>query len=68
MATLYKESQIILAIEAIRQNKKLSRRKATVIYNVPEATLHYRINGRAPKLESRPVAHRLTITEEKAVV
>jgi hypothetical protein len=55
MATLYKESQIILAIEAIRQDKKLSRQKAPAIYNVPEATLRHRMNGRAPKLESRPI-------------
>jgi hypothetical protein len=68
MATLYKESQIILAIEAIRQDKKLSRRKATAIYNVPEATLRHRMNGRALKLESRPVAHQLTITKEKVVI
>ena len=68
MATLYKESQIILAIQAIRQDKNLSRRKAAAIYNVPEATLRYRMNGRAPKSESRPAAHRLTITEEEAVV
>ena len=68
MATLCKESQIILAIEAIRQDKKLSRRKAAAIYNVPEATLRYRMNGRASKLESRPAAYRLTITEEEAVI
>ena len=68
MATLYKESQIILVIEAIRQDKNLSRQKAVAIYNVPEATLRHRMNGRAPKLESRPVAHQLTITKEKAVV
>jgi hypothetical protein len=68
MATLYKESQIILAIKAIRQDKKLSRRKAIAIYNVLEATLRYRMNGRASKLELRPIAHRLTITEEKVVV
>ena len=68
MATLYKESQIILAIQAIRQDKNLRRRKAAAIYNVPEATLRYRMNGRAPKSESRPAAHRLTITEEEAVV
>jgi hypothetical protein len=68
MATLCKESQIILVIEAIRQDKKLSCWKAIAIYNVLEAKLRYRMNGRAPKLESRPVAHRLTITEEKVVV
>ena len=68
MATLCQESQIILAIEAIQRDKKLSRRKAAAIYNVPEATLRHRMNGRAPKLELRPVAHRLTITEEEAVV
>ena len=67
MATIHKESQIILAIGAIRRDQKLSRRKAAAIYDVPEATLRYRMNGRTPKLESRPAAHRLTITEEEAV-
>ena len=68
MATLSKESQIILAIEAIQRDEKLSRGKAAAIYNMPEATLCHRMNGRAPKPESRPVAYRLTITEEEAVM
>jgi hypothetical protein len=68
MTILCKESQIILAVEAIRQDQKLSRRKAAAIYNVPESTLRYRMNGRTPKPESRPAAHRLTITEEETLV
>jgi hypothetical protein len=68
MTILCKESQIILAVEAIRQDKNLSRRKAAAIYNVPESTLRYRMNGRTPKPESRPAAHRLTITEEETLV
>jgi hypothetical protein len=68
MATFCKESQIILAIKAIQRSGKLSRRKAAAIYSVPEATLRHRMKGRTPKPESRPAAHRLTITEEEALV
>lgn len=57
-----------MAIEAIQRDRKLSRRKAATIYNVPEATLRHRMNGRVAKQESRHAAHRLTITEEEAVV
>ena len=68
MATLSKESQIILVIETIQRDAKLSHGKAVAIYNVPEATLCHRMNGRAPKPESRPAAHQLTSTEEEAVI
>ncbi|KFZ20689.1 hypothetical protein V502_03065 [Pseudogymnoascus sp. VKM F-4520 (FW-2644)] len=67
MAT-HKESQIIMAIEAIQRDQKLSRWKAATIYNVPKATLCHRMNGRVAKQESRHAAYRLTITEEEAVV
>jgi hypothetical protein len=39
MSVVTQEARIILAIEAIRSSKKLSRRKATEIYKVPESSL-----------------------------
>lgn len=63
-----KENRINLAIQAIQRDKKLSRRCAAQIYNVPESTLCDRINGKTPKAEVHPKAHRLTITKEEAIV
>jgi hypothetical protein len=40
------EARIIMAIEAIQTSKKISRRKAAIIYDVPESTLYDQINGR----------------------
>jgi hypothetical protein len=40
------EAQIIIAIEAIQTSKKISRRKAAIIYNVPKSTLYNQINSR----------------------
>ena len=69
MLVQIKEAQIILAIEAIRTSrKKLSRRKAAKIYNVPETTLCDRMNSRTPFCESRPTAHKLTKLEEEVIV
>ena len=48
------EARIILAIEAIRTSKKLSRRAAARIYKVPEATLRLRMNGHTTLSERRP--------------
>ena len=41
MEVYTQEARIILAIEAIRISKKLSRRSAAKIYNIPYATLSY---------------------------
>jgi hypothetical protein len=68
MESQCKENRINLAVQAIQRDKKLSRRRAAQLYNVPESTLRDRMNGKTPKAEVRPTAHRLTITEEEAVV
>jgi hypothetical protein len=62
------EARIILAIEAIRASKSLSRRKAAKIYNVPESTLRDRMTGRTPLNERRPAVHKLTKLEEEVIV
>ena len=68
MSLLSQESQIILAIQAIQSSEKLSVRKAAKIYNVSEATLRAQMNGRTPWRDNRPKAHKLTETEEEAIV
>jgi hypothetical protein len=62
------EARIIIAIEAIRTSKRLSRRKAAIIYNVPESTLRARINGRYSRADYRPKAYNLTKLEEEEIV
>lgn len=62
------ECRIILAIEAIRSSKKLSRRKAAKLYNVPESTLRTRMNGIPSKANARNASLLLTEIEEKAII
>ncbi len=68
MSVQTQEARIILAIEAIRTSKKLSRRKAAKIYEVPESTLRDRMNGRTTVPERRPAAQNLTELEEGVIV
>ncbi len=68
MSVQTQEARIILAIEAIRTSKKLSRRKAAKIYEVPESTLRDRINGRTTVPKRRLVAQNLTELEEGVIV
>ena len=62
------EARIILAIEAIRTSKKLSRRKAAKIYKVPYATLSDRMNGAISLPERRPANTNLNKLEEQIIV
>jgi len=49
-----KEARVLMAIEALRSNPKLSVRKAAAIYDVPPTTLRDRMNGTTFKAEIRP--------------
>jgi hypothetical protein len=62
------EARIILAIEAIRSSKKISRRSAAKIFKVPESTLRLRMNGHTSLSERRPASHKLTELEEDVIV
>jgi hypothetical protein len=63
------EARIILAIEAIQTSRrKLSRRKATTIYEVPESILRLRINGHTSIRDRRPANHNLTELEETIII
>ena len=62
------EARIIMAMEAIQTSKKISRRKAAAIYNVPESTLRDRIGGRPSRSDTRANGLNLTELEEGVIV
>ena len=62
------ESQIILAIQAIQKNPKLSYRQAAAIYNISRTTLQRRMDGKRARQDTRPKSARLTELEEKTLV
>lgn len=63
------EARIILSIEAIPTSKrKLSRRTAAKIYQVPYSTLTTRIYGATSRPDRRPANHNLTELEEDTIV
>jgi hypothetical protein len=62
------EARIIIAIEAIGTSKRISYRKAAIIYNVLESTLRARINGRSSRADYRPKACNPTKLEEEVIV
>jgi hypothetical protein len=68
MSVQTQEARIILAIEAIRTSKNLSRRNAAKLYNVPHSTLCDRMNGHTSLYERWPVNHKLTELEEDVIV
>jgi hypothetical protein len=63
------EARIILAIEAIQTSKrKLSRRNAAKLYNVPHSTLCDRMNGITSRSDVKPNCLKLTKLEEETIV
>ena len=58
-----------MAIEALQTSKqKLSQRRATLIYKVPESTLCNRIASRTPRSNTRPAVQNLTETKEQVII
>ena len=68
MGSPSKEARLLLALEAIQNNTKLSIRAAAKLYNIPEATLRHRRAGRTARRDLPANSRRLTDSEEKAVV
>ena len=62
------ESRLLLAIQAIKQNQKLSIRVAVRTYNVPRTTLTYRMKGRHARQDVRVKSMKLTELEDNAVL
>jgi hypothetical protein len=58
-----------MAIEALQTSKqKLSRRRATSIYKIPENIFYDQITSRIPCSNTRPIIQNLTETEEQMIV
>jgi hypothetical protein len=62
------EARIILAIEAIRSSKKLSKRYIAKIYKILYITFSYRITSRTYRPESKTNCYKLTDLKEDTIV
>jgi hypothetical protein len=62
------EARIILAIEAIRTSKKLSKRSVAKLYNILYTSLSNRIAGRTYRLEATANSLKLTELEESVLL
>jgi predicted HTH domain antitoxin len=61
------EGRILLAIQAIEKQAKLSIREAARIYDIPRTTLQDRLNGRENRVELRAKSFKLTEIEENSL-
>ncbi len=68
MEPLLKESRIILALEALKKDPKLSVRKVATIYEIPKSSLHDRRAGKQPRREISANLRKLTDLEEKVLL
>ena len=68
MSSTSKEARVILTLAALQNDKKLSLRAMTKLYNVPVTTLYYRRAGRLARRDLLANSRRLTDSEEKAIV
>jgi hypothetical protein len=68
MGSSSNESQLLLAIEAIRKNPKLSLRAAAAIYQVPKTTLRARKAGQPSRRDIPPNLRKLTNSEESTLI
>ena len=68
MATLSKESQLFLAVQAIKNTPNLSVRAAAKIYSVPRSTLGTRLQGTTPRRDTMSKSQKLTKLEESTIV
>jgi hypothetical protein len=68
MPTPEKESQLILAIQAIKRDPNLSARAAAKIYSISLTTLTRRLKGTIARRDSIPKSRKLTDLEESTIV
>ena len=68
MPPILKEAKIILALEAIQNNNKLSLRAAAKLYEIPFSTVRDRHAGRPARRDLPANSRRLTDSEEKAII
>ena len=68
MKRLIKKARLNLAIQAKKNNPKLSYQKLSLFYNILIFTLNNRYNGKCARSDTIPNSRKLTPTEEKAIV
>ncbi|KAM9875431.1 transposase [Verticillium dahliae] len=68
MESASKESRLILAVQAIKQDPNLSARAAAKIYNVDHSTLARRRRGQSSRRDITPLTRKLTDLEESTIV
>ncbi len=68
MPPTLKEGQIILALQALQNDKNLSVRAAAKIYRVTRKTLGRRHVGKPTRYDTTPKLKKLTKLEEEAII
>ena len=68
METLPKESHLVLALEALKKDSKLSIWKAATIYEIPKTSLHNQCTGKQSQSELPANSQKLTDLEEKVIL
>jgi membrane-bound lytic murein transglycosylase B len=63
-----REGRLSLAIASYRNNLKQSLRTLARTYDVPKSTLHTRLHGTQPQLETVSVRRKLSPSEEQSLV
>ena len=62
------EAKLVIALEACKNDSKLSLRAASKIYTVPYTTLHRRHSGTPSRCDTPANSRKLTDLEEKTIV
>lgn len=62
-----KECQLLLAIQAMKQDPNLSARAATKLYSVSRRTVQRRLDGIASRRDTTPNSQKLTKLEENII-
>ena len=68
MGTPSNESHIILALQALENDPRLSVRKAAKLYNVSRTTLTRRQNGKHSRAEIIVKSRKLSNLEERTII
>ena len=68
MAEPSKEARILLALQAVKKNQKLSIEAAASLYNVPPSTLRDRRAGRPARRDIPANSRKLTDLEENTII
>jgi hypothetical protein len=63
-----KEGRLRLATSVLQQNKKLHIYRVSVLYDIPNSTLHGRLAGALPQATANARKRKLLLAEEQSLV